>query len=141
MKLLMKPLKNNNGAAMLLMMIVLSVILIGFAILIAEINIIYVNKTIATTRADAVADSVAVFALNYDNTFSQSDVLRMTALLASYNTTDDRPVVFMPELAGDKIIIRTEVEGRFLTSAKPFTSYGTSVVQAVEPGTGTVWIP
>ena len=136
MKKLIEPLLNKNGTGLLLLMIFLSGIAVMFLILVVNINLIYINQSVASTRADAIADSVAVYALRYDNSISRGDALRMTALLAAHNTSEGRPISVMPEINGNRLIITTEVEGKYIPARYTFTSYGKSIVDTVEPGTG-----
>jgi len=142
LKKIISPLKNQRGTGLLILLVMLCALAVTFTIIIVEVNLIYINQSIANTRADAIADSVAVYALRYDNSFSQGDVLRMTALLAAHNNTDeDRPILVRAEVKNNRIVITTEVEGRFLTSRNTFISYGTAIVESVEPGRDIVFVP
>jgi competence protein ComGC len=142
LKKIIEPIRNERGTGLLLMLIVISALLIFFMIIAIEINLIYINQSIANTRADAIADSVAVYALRHDNTFSKLDLLRMTELLEAHNNPNNNNRIRVnAEISENRIIVRTEVEGRFITTRNTFTSYGTAIVEAVEPGTGLVFVP
>jgi hypothetical protein len=65
----------------------------------------------------------------------------MTDILEEYNNTDDgRPIHVTAEVVGKKIVITTEVEGRFLVSGNTFISRGMAIVESVEPGRDIVYV-
>lgn len=75
----------RRGTASLIICMSITLLIVFLLVLyMTFMNILYAN-TVATTRADAIADSVAVYAQSYDYEYNRSQAETMTNLLTDYN--------------------------------------------------------
>jgi hypothetical protein len=87
-----KTINWENGNGMLLMSVFITLVGLMFMFLVMEYNNVYAVGAVAQTRADAIADSTAVYAVSYDNTFNSRAAYEQTVLLTAYNNNEKTPI-------------------------------------------------
>ena len=139
--------RRGNGMMMICALIV--VLSMAFMMMIIEFNGIYITGAIAQTRADAIADSAASYAVTYDYRLNPREAYEMVALLTAYNSTEAKPITAEAEVIswfdGDgeivtnkRIIVTVQAESSFYfidyEGEKDYYVERESEVAAVGPG-------
>lgn len=85
----MKPQKINwaQGSGSMIIIALITMMTIYLLLLYMTITNIFYAKTVATSRTDLIADSVAVYAQSYDYSFNKSRAEEMRGVLTDYNNT------------------------------------------------------
>jgi len=83
----MKRINWKKGSGVFLLSTMTFLLAVAFMSLIMEYSNIQYCNTVSTTRADLIADSVAVYAQSYDYNYNERQAESMSELLTSYNNS------------------------------------------------------
>lgn len=82
---MLKKIQWKRGAGVLFLSMTMCLLCVFLMILLMEFSNINFTRTVSTTRCDAIADSVAVYAQSYDYKYNQRQAENMLQLLTTYN--------------------------------------------------------
>jgi hypothetical protein len=120
-------------------------------ILVMEYGNVYSIGAISQTRADAIADSTAVYAVSYDSTYNRRAAYEQGTMLTAYNSGERTPIAseiqVLPDDAGKntKLEVKVAAQGHFFfpgyAGAEIFEVTRESAVEVVDMSGGVIIIP
>jgi hypothetical protein len=146
-----KRINWRNGSASILLSVFFTLAGLALMMLVMEYGNVYSVDAVSQTRADAIADSTAVYALSYDSTFNRREAYEQSILLTAYNSSERTPlrseIEVIPDSEGKntKIEVKAIARGRFffpgVTGAETFEITNEAAVEAVGNDDSIVVIP
>jgi Flp pilus assembly protein TadG len=137
------------------MIIAVTLVLFGLVLMmiVMEYGGVYHTAAVAQTRADAIADSAATYAVSsWDRNFNEADAQFMAASMQTFNNTEKQPITTQSKVTGpigakNRLEVATRAEGKFYFirfdgERIAYEAEREAVVEAVDPiGMGHVLVP